>query len=129
MENDIKKSAEIIHNAGILLYPTDTIWGLGCDATNETAIEKINVLKQRPQTKNYIILVNSLAMLKAYVTSIPNCALQLINSAQKPLTIIYNDVQNLPLSAIAADKTAAGSVIAIDVGAVQPVVSSAKTTL
>lgn len=90
------KEIEVLNNGGIILYPTDTIWGLGCDATNKKAIERIISIKGRENSKSLIILVSDFEMLKTYVEHIPNQALELINSIKTPLTIIYPKSKNLP---------------------------------
>jgi L-threonylcarbamoyladenylate synthase len=99
------KEIEILNSGGIILYPTDTIWGLGCDATNEKAIEKILSLKGREQGKHLLILVSNIAMLGNYVETIPNKALELINSVKEPLTIIYPNAKNLPKILSSDDNT------------------------
>ncbi len=90
------KEIEILNNGGIILYPTDTIWGLGCDATNIKAIEKIISLKGRDSSKNLIILVSDIEMLENYVEFLPPQALTLLNKYETPLTIIYPKSKNLP---------------------------------
>jgi L-threonylcarbamoyladenylate synthase len=94
-EEDIKKSLEILRSGGILLYPTDTIWGLGCDATSSSAIEKIFKIKSRPQSSSLIILVNGEPMLERYVKDVPETAYQITNVSDKPVTIIYPEGKNL----------------------------------
>jgi L-threonylcarbamoyladenylate synthase len=92
-----------------LLYPTETIWGLGCDAHNEKAIEKIYQLKARPTEKKFILLVDSFDMLKTYVREIPQKAARLIDHYEKPLTVIYdiNETAGLPPMLINEDNTVA----------------------
>ncbi len=94
-EEDIKKSLEILRSGGILLYPTDTIWGLGCDPANSAAIEKIFKIKSRPENVSLIILVNGATMLERYVRVVPETAYQLTGASDKPLTIIYPEGKNL----------------------------------
>jgi len=101
--SEIEKSLEILNSGKILLYPTDTIWGLGCDATNSDAIEKIYQIKQRVLSKSLIVLADSIEMLLLYTKQIPAAALKLIDETQKPLTIIYQDAINLAKNAIAED--------------------------
>lgn len=103
-----------IHDAGeglkegkTLLYPTDTVWGLGCDASNEEAIQQIFEIKNRPNEKSFILLVDSVAMLERYVTNIPEVCFDLIDFAARPLTIIYDQPINLPKILLAADGTIA----------------------
>jgi len=98
------KEIEILNNGGIILYPTDTIWGLGCDATNIKAIEKIISLKGRDSSKNLIILVSDIEMLEKYIEFLPSQALSLLNEFKTPLTIIYPKSKNLP-SLLSQDET------------------------
>ncbi len=105
MNEDIKKAIEVLNAGGVILYPTDTIWGLGCDATNETAVEKIYKIKKRMETKSMLVLIDSPAKLNAYVQEIPEIAWDLIELSEKPLTIIYPDARNLAKNLISEDKT------------------------
>lgn len=88
-KQDIEKSLEVLRNGGLILYPTDTIWGIGCDATNEKAIERINQLKGRSKSKNLIILLENENNLTSYVHEVADVAYELIEYTEKPLTIIY----------------------------------------
>lgn len=90
-----------------ILYPTDTVWGLGCDATNEEAVKKIYLLKNREESKSLIILVDSIEMLQSYVESISEKALQILKKSKKPTTIIYNNPKGLAPNTIASDNTIA----------------------
>ena len=101
--DDINAAVATLKNKGVILYPTDTIWGLGCDATNDEAVEKIFNIKDRDETKSLIILVNSEQMLERYVDSIPDIAFELLSVADKPLTIIYPKGKNLAKGVCAAD--------------------------
>jgi L-threonylcarbamoyladenylate synthase len=107
MNTEIKKSIETLESGDLLLYPTDTVWGLGCDATNEEAVKKVYALKERAESKSLVILVNSLEMLNEYIKHIPEEALRLLNSLEKPTTIIYEHKQGLAKNMIAADNTIA----------------------
>ncbi len=93
MIDEIKKAIEVIKNGGVILYPTDTIWGLGCDPNNEKAIDKIIEIKKRSENKSFILLVNSESLLNRYVKEIPEVCFQLIDYADKPLTIVYPNGQ------------------------------------
>ncbi len=104
---NIHDAAEGLKAGKTLLYPTDTVWGLGCDATNEEAIQKIVDIKNRSEVKSFILLVDSVAMLERYVTNIPEVCFDLIDFAVRPLTIIYDEPINLPKSLLAADGTIA----------------------
>jgi L-threonylcarbamoyladenylate synthase len=92
---DLKSALEILKDGGVILYPTDTIWGLGCDATNPEAVAKIFLIKKRVDTKSLIILVNGYGMLERYVRSVPGVAASILEVADKPLTIIYPEGKNL----------------------------------
>ncbi len=104
---EIKPTIEVLKNGGIILYPTDTVWGIGCDASNSEAVEKIYKLKKRVETKAMICLVADDRMLKKYVKEIPPAALDIIHISDKPTTIIYDDAQNLAENLIGDDNTIA----------------------
>lgn len=105
MKEIINKTCEILNSGGIILYPTDTIWGIGCDATNDEAVDRIFNLKSRATNKSMLILVDGIEMLKSYIQEIPEIALQLITSAQRPLTIIYPGAKGLSSKLIPTDGT------------------------
>lgn len=88
--SDIKTAVDVLRRGGVIVYPTDTVWGIGCDATNEEAIRRIYAIKQRDDHKAMITLVDSLAMLERTVEGIPDVAYDLIETAVTPLTIIYD---------------------------------------
>ena len=90
-----------------ILYPTDTVWGLGCDATNREAIFKIFKLKNREESKSLVVLVSSLEMLRNYISNIPEKAFQIISTTKKPTTIIYHQPKGLASNTIAKDNTVA----------------------
>lgn len=94
-EDDLKSSLEILKDGGVILYPTDTIWGLGCDATNPAAVDKIYTIKERAESKSMIILVDGIAMVERYVREMPEIAYDLTNASETPLTIIYPEGKNL----------------------------------
>lgn len=100
---EVKKSVEVLRNGGLILYPTDTIWGIGCDATNENAVKKIFELKKRVDSKSMIILLETPNRLESYVRHVPETAWQLIEYSEQPLTIVYDSARNLASSAIADD--------------------------
>lgn len=100
---DIKEAVRVMRAGGIILYPTDTIWGLGCDATNEEAVKKIYALKQRPDSKSMLVLTDHEAKLDRIVDEVPEVAYNLIEVAEKPLTIIYSGAKNLAPNLIAQD--------------------------
>ena len=96
MEKDLNNSLECIRNGGLLLYPTDTIWGIGCDPFNDKAVESIFNLKQRPDEKRLILLVSNEDMLTNYVGEINNELKSHIIAHKRPLTIIYDNAKKLP---------------------------------
>ncbi|MDR3272384.1 MAG: threonylcarbamoyl-AMP synthase [Flavobacteriaceae bacterium] len=104
MNEEIQKAAEILKKGGVILYPTDTIWGIGCDAANEKAVERIYQIKQRKESKSLIILVESEHRLQKYV-DVPPLAWDLIDLSEKPLTIVYDNPRNLPANLVSADNT------------------------
>lgn len=95
MKDDIKACIEVLKRGGLILYPTDTIWGIGCDATNAEAVKKVYKLKQRDDHKALIVLLDSVEHLDHYVVDVPAMALELIDVAVKPLTIIYDGAYNV----------------------------------
>ncbi len=103
MQNDLIKALEVLKNGGIILYPTDTIWGIGCDATNEKAVEKIYRIKQRTDQKSMLILLDNSNKIPSYINEIPDIAWDLIELSEKPLTIIYSGVKNIANNLIAQD--------------------------
>lgn len=103
MQEDIKKACDILRKGGIILYPTDTIWGIGCDATNEEAVRRIFDLKQRDDSKSMLVLLDNPSKLQVYVQNVPDIAWDLIDLTDKPLTIIYDDAKNLATNLIAPD--------------------------
>lgn len=105
MQDDIKKAIEVLKNGGIILYPTDTIWGIGCDATNEEAVKRIYELKQREDSRSMLVLIDNPAKLQTYVMEVPEIAWDLIDLTDKPLTIIYDGAKNLATNLVAYDGT------------------------
>ena len=103
MTEDIKKACEVMQAGGIILYPTDTIWGIGCDATDEKAVQRVYDLKRRADNKAMLVLMDSSAKLNMYVNDIPDIAWDLIEVADKPLTIIYSNAKNLAENLLADD--------------------------
>lgn len=102
-KEDVSKALETLNTGGIILYPTDTVWGLGCDATNETAVAKINEIKGRSADKSLIVLLDNENKLQSYVNEIPEVAYELIAYAENPLTIIFDGAKNLAKNAINTD--------------------------
>ncbi|MGV8139979.1 MAG: L-threonylcarbamoyladenylate synthase [Mangrovibacterium sp.] len=105
MEEDLKKAVDVLRNGGVILYPTDTIWGLGCDATNEQAAAKIYAIKKRSDSKSMLVLMENMNLLERYVEEVPAIAFDLIEITDKPLTIVYPGARNLAKNLIAEDGT------------------------
>lgn len=103
----LNQSIEALLNSQVILYPTDTVWGLGCDATNIDAVAKIFKLKNRIETKSLVVLVSSIEMLHTYVDAVPQKAIDIISTTKKPTTIIYSNPKGLAANAIALDNTIA----------------------
>lgn len=95
MEEDLKRAVAIMKKGGIILYPTDTIWGIGCDATNSDAVKKIYSLKKRAENKAMLVLVSSMDDVEKYVEKIPDMAFSLNDLSEKPVTIIYDNAIGL----------------------------------
>lgn len=111
--NDIRAAVDVLRKGGIILYPTDTVWGIGCDATNSDAVRRVFEIKQRSDAKALITLVGSLAQLERTVAGIPDVAYQLIEFTDRPLTIVYDGVQ--PSARIAPELLAADGTIGVRV--------------
>ena len=103
MREDIKKACEVMNKGGVILYPTDTIWGIGCDATNEEAVKRVYEIKKRADSKAMLVLVDNAVKVDFYVNQAPEVAFDLIELATKPLTIIYDGAKNLAPNLIAED--------------------------
>ncbi len=104
---DIKNAVRVLREGGVILYPTDTVWGIGCDATNAEAVAKVYKIKQREDSKALICLVDSDARLQRYVRNVPNVAWELIEAAVKPMTVILDGAVNLAPNLIAEDGSVA----------------------
>lgn len=104
---EVQRAFEVLQAGGTILYPTDTIWGIGCDATNSRAVEKVYNIKQSVKRKNLIVLLDDAGKLPLYVEKVPEITYDLLNSVDTPITIIYSNAKNLAKNVIAADKTIA----------------------
>ena len=113
-EDDIIKSIDVFHNHGIILYPTDTIWGIGCDATDTTAIKKIYKLKNRDEKKSMIILVSAAEEISLYVSKPSKKLLEFLSATEKPVTAIFGNGINLSPSLINEDNTIAIRIVKDD---------------
>lgn len=103
LKDEINKTLEVLKNGGLILYPTDTIWGIGCDATNPEAVAKVYALKQRTESKSLIILLDTDNKLVSYANDIPDVAYDLIEYAENPMTIIFSNAKNLAPNVINED--------------------------
>ena len=103
-KEDLQEALRVLRDGGIIVYPTDTVWGIGCDATNEEAVRRIYALKQREDSKSMLVLLDSAAKLNYYVADIPAAAEMLLGlEDKKPLTIIYPGARNMARNLIAED--------------------------
>ena len=103
IREEIKKACEVLQKGGVILYPTDTVWGIGCDATNEEAVKRVYEIKRRTDSKAMLVLVDSDVKVDYYVQDVPEVAWDLIQYATKPLTIIYDGARNLAPNLIGED--------------------------
>ncbi len=103
MIEDIKKACQVMNEGGVILYPTDTVWGIGCDATNEEAVRRVYEIKKRADSKAMLVLVDSLVKVDFYVQDVPDVAWDLMEVADKPMTIIYSGARNLASNLLAED--------------------------
>ncbi len=107
IEDDIKQAVEVMRKGGVILYPTDTVWGIGCDATNAEAVSRVYEIKKRSDSKAMICLVDSDARLQRYVRNVPNVAWYLLDCVDKPTTVILDGAVNLAPNLIAEDGSVA----------------------
>ena len=105
MQDQINTAKEILKEGGLILYPTDTIWGIGCDATNEEAVKRIYKLKKRSDTKSLIVLVDSDVRLQRIVAEVPEVAWDIMDYSKKPVTIIYDNPKGISKSAVNNDNS------------------------
>lgn len=106
-DKDVRQAVEVMRKGGVILYPTDTVWGIGCDATNPQAVEKVYAIKQRQDSKAMICLVDSDARLQRYVRNVPEVAWDVLTLAEKPTTVILDNAVNLAPNLIAEDGSVA----------------------
>ncbi|WP_298424944.1 L-threonylcarbamoyladenylate synthase [uncultured Kordia sp.] len=107
MTEEIQKTFDQLQSGNTILYPTDTVWGLGCDATNAAAVAKIYALKNREESKALICLVSDIRMLELYIEKIPDVAYDLLEASNSPTTIIYDNPVDIAKNLVASDKTLA----------------------
>ena len=103
MKEDVDQALTALHEGGVILYPTDTVWGLGCDATNEKTIERLYQIKQRDTGTGMLILLDSEGRVERYVEDMPDIAWDLMEVTDKPLTLVYHQGRNLPENLLASD--------------------------
>ena len=104
---EIKNAKSVLEDGGVIVYPTDTIWGIGCDATDHVAVQKVFALKQRAESKSLIILVSDKEMLKKYVPMVPEEVTEFLARQSRPTTVIYNNPLGLALNVVSSDHTVA----------------------
>ncbi|MBP8789881.1 MAG: L-threonylcarbamoyladenylate synthase [Breznakibacter sp.] len=100
---DLNKALEVLRAGGLILYPTDTIWGIGCDATNADAVAKLYQLKRREECKSMLVLVDAPMRIQSYIREVPDVAWDLMELSDKPLTIIFDGAKNLATNLLATD--------------------------
>lgn len=115
MNNEIKTEIEntvrVLDEGGVIVYPTDTVWGIGCDALNSRAVDKVYKIKRRNESKSLIVLLGDFEALGKYVAKVPEITIDLISSIEKPVTVIYDNARNLPRNVSAPDGTIAIRVV------------------
>ncbi len=114
IERELKNSLETLRKGKTILYPTDTVWGIGCDATNKKAVAKIFEIKNRNEIKSLVILVDGLDMLSSYIEIIPEKVVELLKNSTGPTTIIYNKPIGLAKNVVAKDNTVAIRIVKHD---------------
>lgn len=102
-DEEIAKAVEVLRAGGVILYPTDTVWGLGCDATNKEAVARIYEIKHRSDSKSLVLLASDLDMICRYVKVVPEIAVDLVNVSVSPMTIVYPDAVGLAENVVAED--------------------------
>lgn len=105
MNEDIKQALEVLQRGGVILYPTDTVWGLGCDATNAEAVAKVYSIKRRAESKSMIVLFDCVQRINGYFDKIPEVAYDMMELSDKPLTLVLDGAKNMATNLIAEDGT------------------------
>ena len=103
LQDEVKKAIEVMKNGGVILYPTDTVWGIGCDATNAAAVKRVYDIKQRDDSKALICLVDSADRLARYVRDVPTVVWDMVELTTKPLTVVYENATGLAPNLLADD--------------------------
>lgn len=101
--DDLMQAVEVLNRGGVILYPTDTIWGIGCDATNPDAVEKVYRIKKRPSGKSMLVLVSDIEMAEEYTVDTPDLTWEVMEEALEPLTLIFPHARNLAVNLPAPD--------------------------
>lgn len=114
LESDISNALRTLKSGGIILYPTDTVWGIGCDATNTIAVDKVFTVKSRAEAKSMIILIDHIDNLSFYIEKVPDITADLLASIDNPVTIIYSNARRLAPNVIAQDGTIAIRIVKDD---------------
>lgn len=107
LQDEVKKAVEVLRAGGVILYPTDTVWGIGCDATNAEAVKRVFEIKRREDSKALICLVDSEARLQRYVRNVADVTWDMMTLSEKPLTVVFDNVNGLASNLLAADGSAA----------------------
>jgi len=130
IKTEVENTVRVLEEGGVIVYPTDTVWGLGCDALNSRAIDRVYKIKKRAEQKSLIMLVDSFQSLNKYVARVPDIAIDFISSMENPVTVIYDNARNLPRNVSAPDGTIAIRVVrdefclALIKGLGKPIISS-----
>ena len=103
MTDIIKEAVEVLKKGGVILYPTDTLWGIGCDATNPSAVARVFEIKRRSEAKSLVLLASDLDMVARYIKQIPSIAIDLVEVNDAPMTIVYPGAQGLAPAVVAED--------------------------
>ena len=114
IREEVFKCIEVLKSGGTILYPTDTVWGIGCDATNDEAVKKIFAIKKREESKSLIILIDAPEKLNKYIREVPALAWDLIEYSEKPLTLVYSDAKNFAKNIISDDGSIAIRIVKND---------------
>lgn len=114
MQKELKSTIEFLRDQQVILYPTDTVWGIGCDATNDQAVARIFEIKNRVESKSLVVLVNSLEMLSDYVEEIPINVIEILHDCERPTTIIYKDPVGFAPNCLAEDGSVAIRIVQND---------------
>ncbi|MDO4461311.1 MAG: L-threonylcarbamoyladenylate synthase [Bacteroidia bacterium] len=107
LQEDLRAAVDVLRKGGIILYPTDTVWGIGCDATNEAAVKKIYELKRRSESKSMILLFDTVGRVERYVDNMPDVAYDMMDMSDKPLTLILDGAKGIAINLVPEDGTIA----------------------